>query len=97
MIKVTSWISSSKVRDMCIKYRYYTCGDCKAYEDMLFKAEHLDASDLEAVLEIAEDIYWHSTLKDDKEYPKKDCLEGLVHMLLAECVAMYVDIDREVR
>ena len=48
MIKVTSWISSSKVRDMCIKYRYYTCGDCKAYEDMLFKAEHLDASDLEA-------------------------------------------------
>ena len=95
MIKVTRWLDSCKVRQMCIRYRYYTCGDCASYDKMLFKAGGLDADNLEAVLEIAEDIYWHSTMKNDTEYPKRDCLEGIVNMLLSECVDMFVDIDRK--
>ena len=95
MIKVTRWLDSNKIRQMCIRYRYYTCGDCASYDKMLDRAVGLDADDLEAVLTIAEDIYEHSTVKDDVEYPKRDCLEGLVNMLLSECVDMFVDIDRE--
>lgn len=97
MIKVKRWLDSNKVRNMCITYRYYTCGDCASYDRMLTKADDMDADDLDSVLTIAEDIYYHSTLKDDLEYPKQDCLEGIMHMLLAECVGMYVDIDRDVK
>lgn len=97
MIKVNRWLDSCKVRNMCIAYRYYTRGDCASYDKMLSTADNMNADDLDSVLTIAEDIYEHSTLKDDLEYPRRDCLEGIMSQLLIECTDLYVDIDREVR
>ena len=94
-MKVERWIESSKVRAMCIKYRYYTCGDCEAYDAMLEKAHLLDTEDLEGVKQIAIDIYNHSTLKYDKDYAPNDHIAGLVYGLLTECTDMFVEIDEE--
>lgn len=93
MVEVMRWLDREKVREMCIKYRYYTCGDCRAYEAMLEKANLLDTDDLEAVKQIAIDIYNHSTLKYDKGYALNDHIAGLVYVLLTDCTDMYVEVD----
>ena len=94
-MRVTRWIESSKVREMCIRYRYYTCGDCEAYDAMLEKANLLDPDDLEAVKDIAIDIYYHSTLQYDKDISKREVVEGLMFGILTECVEMFVELEDE--
>lgn len=48
-----------KVRALCIKENYYTCGDNKAYENMLFTlCENTETVD--NVMKIAADIAEHS-------------------------------------
>ena len=96
MVRVTRWIESSKVREMCIKYRYYTCGDCEAYDAMLEKAHLTPVEDLRTIKQIAIDIYDHSTMRNDKDYSKQEMVEGLIYGLLAECTELYVEIEDEV-
>ena len=93
MIIVRRWLDSNKVRQMCINYGYYTRGDCKAYDHMLSTADMVDANDLPSVMQIAIDIYDHSNMRDDREYAKKDWIEGLMYGLLKECVEMYVELE----
>ena len=98
MIRVHRWLDDCKVREMCIRYRYYTCGDNTAYSNMLAMARDEDADNYEWVKQIAIDIYDHSTVREDKEYTAKEHIEGIMNMLLSECVEMYVELDEsEVR
>ena len=99
MIRVRRWLDSSKVREMCIRYDYYTCGDCRAYERMLANARDIDPdTDIEGYKQIAIDIHDHSTMQYDDEWPTKDKIEGIIFGLLTECTDMYVEIDEgEVR
>ena len=96
MVKVRRWISSSKVREMCIRYNYYTCGDCIAYDAMLMAADNMDADDYVGLLTIANDIYSHSKMREDEEYSKNDMVAGIIYDLLKECTDMYVEIEGEV-
>lgn len=99
MIRVRRWLDSGKVREMCIRYRYYTCGDCNAYSNMLANARDIDPdTDIEGYKQIAIDIHDHSTMRDDNEWPTKDKIEGIIYGLLTECTDMYVEMDEgEVR
>jgi len=90
---VKKWISRDKVREMCIRYNYYTRGDCRAYDVMLATAKNLDPEDYVGLLTVANDIYNHSSIQDDAEYSRKDMIEGLVYGLLTECVEMYVEVE----
>lgn len=90
---VKKWISRDRVREMCIRYRYYTRGDCNAYDAMLATAKNLDPEDHVGLLVVAKDIYNHSTLKDDNEFAPADHIAGLVYALLTECVEMYVEVE----
>lgn len=96
MIRVRRWLDSSKVREMCIRYNYYTSGDCRAYERMLANARDIDPdTDIEGYKQIAIDIVDHtSRLSEDCEgYTFKDCVEGIMYGLLSECTDMYVEMD----
>ena len=103
MIRVRRWLDSSKVREMCIRYNYYTRGDCRAYDKMLASADNLDANDLEAVKQIAVDIIDHSNMTSEDTCSAydyfcndgyKEDIEGVMYGLLSECTEMYVEMDR---
>lgn len=93
MIRVRRWLDDCKVREMCVRYRYYTCGDNVAYSNMLAMARNEDADNYQAVKQIAFDIYDHSTLRNDREYSANDHVAGIMAMLLTECVDLYVDLE----
>ena len=94
--RVNRWLDSAKIREMCIRYNYYTRGDVNAYSNMLKTADNEDADNSEAVYDIAYDIYEHSDFHSDDAYAieEKDILEGIILGLITECVEAYVDIVR---
>lgn len=64
----TRTMSASKLRSVCIKNNWYTCGTCKEYDrlfDRLYDCcgceDHLTT---EKLVEIAEDIWEHSNITD---------------------------------
>ena len=95
MVKTERWLDSSKVREMCIRYQYYTHGDCEAYDKMLRFADNLNVENLEGVKEVAIDIYHHSSLRDMDDCTPTEFVEGLMYGLLTECTEMYVEIVGE--
>lgn len=103
MIRVRRWLDSSKVREMCIRYNYYTRGDCRAYERMLANARDIDPdTDIDGYKQIAIDIIDHSDMASDDisayDYfygdGYKNNIEGVMFALLSECTDMYVELDR---
>lgn len=96
MIRVRRWLDSSKVREMCIRYDYYTCGDCESYERMLRNADNIETeTEMQEVKQIAIDIFDHSALskRGCDNYTAKDCIEGIMYGLLSECTELYVEMD----
>lgn len=59
-------LSSTKVRQFCIDNDYYTCGDCKAYENMfnMFYGKHVTPA---LLTRVAKDIKDHSHTEDTAE------------------------------
>lgn len=92
-MRVRRWVVSEKVREMCVRYQYYTCGDNKAYERMLANARDIDVEDFIGLKEIAIDIYDHSKMQYDEEYTRKEYIEGILYGILNECTDMYVELD----
>lgn len=92
-MRVVAWVNSNKVREMCIRYDYYTRGDCRAYEKMLKAADETSIEDHEGLKKIAVDIYDHSKMQDDVENSKKDYVEGIIYDILKSCTDMYVDLE----
>lgn len=92
-MKAERYLESSKVREMCIKYQYYTCGDCKDYEWMLDACDRCNAENVDEVKLIALDIYYHSTLREDDEYSPEEKLAGIMYGLYNECMETIIDFN----
>lgn len=91
-IRVNRWVEASKVRDMCIRYGYYTKGDNYAYSNMLKTADNMNADDTYGVYDIAVDIYNHSNLAPGMDYTENDLIEGIMYGIYNECVETSVEI-----
>ena len=94
MVKVKRWLDRDLVRKMCIEYNYYTHGDNRAYEAMLNEADNLDVENLDAVVEIARDIVFHSDISAYSDLGDMEILEGMIYGLLKDCTEMYVEMGR---
>lgn len=72
-----------KVRSLCIRENYYTCGDNPAYEHMLL--DMCDGDTFETLIEIAEDIAEHSDMeKLCAKYDGKP-VDTILEYLVNEC------------
>ena len=69
-MKARYTVHSDEVRELCIKHRYYTAGDTRAYSAMFDKCR--DARTLADVVAIAEDIKEHSNTDDTAEEIAED-------------------------
>lgn len=94
-MKVVRYLESGEVREMCIRYQYYTCGDYKDYEWMLNACDRCDAENVDEVKLIAFDIYYHSTLREDDEYSLEDKIAGIMYGLYNECMETLIEIGEE--
>lgn len=92
-IKAERFLDADKVRDMCIRYRYYTRGDCEAYEKMFDKVREADADKPEDVYKVATDIYDHSNIRPDEDYTENDLVAGIMSGLYNECTYTLVNIE----
>lgn len=92
MVRVHRWVESDKVRQMCIKYQYYTRGDVTAYSNMLRMADEAEDS-IEAIKQIAIDIYDHSDVQDERDYTPAEYVANIMGEILRECMNLYVELD----
>lgn len=53
-------ISMDKVRELCIKYDFYTCGDCLEYDNLLWNLVGYHKLTTNRAIKIATDIKNHS-------------------------------------
>lgn len=88
-------IESDKVRNMCIKNNYYTCGDCTAYDRMFHRIRifnERDYSDFNVSI-IAKDILEHSdaeTICEKYGISTTELYESILFELLNNCVVALV-------
>ena len=86
-MRVTYRVKSISVRKMCIDYDYYTCGDCKAYDNMFSMC--YEARTPEAIFNIAEDIWNHSdrdSLMDEwGEDDEAECVRMIANQIINDC------------
>lgn len=85
----TRHLTTAKVRRLCIKNNWYTCGDNEEYAAMFAKLHdeegnlvHMTADKL---FEIAEDIYAHSEITDYS-------IEAVVCELARNCLYFFDEI-----
>lgn len=87
--------SASKVRSLCVKRNFYTCGDNEAYGRMLLYVDKHNPSK-ENIFRVAEDIYNHSEIDlDEYGCEKDDMIAGIMFDISRECVSEYFKIHRE--
>lgn len=93
MRKAQRNIDASKVREMCIRHQYYTCGDNAAYTKMLQNVGLTDADNMEQMQEIADDIYFHSdTDRIMSEYgcDEAEVMDSILYNLYNECCTTFI-------
>lgn len=86
--KLVNYFDMEDVRAMCIKYDFYTCGDCEAYDHMLSDLCRGDMTS-DRIIEIAEDIVEHSDPENKylKSYEPVDVVVGfLLEIIQTEIV-----------
>lgn len=91
-IKVERMWDAADVRKMCIKYSFYTRGDCEAYDKMLtFVRKNKPTTNI--IYKVAEDIYNHS---DMRRYSceKDEAIAAIMFDLDRECVVSHYEINR---
>ena len=64
MFKIKRRVDPSKLRGMCIKHNYFTCGDNDEYGEMLFKFQYNDITETELEW-LAHSIKFHSDTEDE--------------------------------
>ena len=90
-MKLVRVIDAVKVRNMCIKYDFYTCGSCEAYNHLLSDLCGYDDKEVaeKELKEIAFDIVDHSELRVFEEFlsdtRKINCIKEVVCLLANEC------------
>ena len=95
-MKIYRTITSDRVREMCIRYDYYTCGDCDEYSLMLAEVDTINEPDLvdEFMLPIARNILEHSDVERlECEYgcSRAELLVDVVYKLYNECTETVVE------
>jgi len=93
-IKVERMWDSADVRNLCIKNRFYTCGDCEAYDKMLtFVRKNKPTAN--NIFKVAEDIYNHSDIDLDCYGVSKDeMIAGMMFEISRKCVTEHFKIER---
>lgn len=94
-MKLARVIDGIKVRNMCIKYQFYTCGDYKAYDHLLSDlcgySRVVTENEIE---EIAFDIVDHSAPRVFEmitgDTRKTNCIKEVIYLLANECCATIV-------
>lgn len=74
-------IDSMKVRKYCIKKNFYTRGDNKAYENLLFNLCKTKHATLGRIEKIAADILMHSSWEMECKMAGCDYEELLTHVM----------------
>ena len=92
----TRTIHADKVRALCIRQDYYTCGTVREYRDMLDFVDNENADEF-VILTAAEDILKHSDTKAlMSEYgfdDEKELLESICYNLINDCTHTSVKIE----
>lgn len=90
MLKETRKIMNDKVRSLCIRNNFYTCGDCEEYDNLLSNLcsgnKEITTSDL---IEIADDILKHSS----NLFYSNDDIKSLVFDLANSCCYTVFDFE----
>ena len=94
---VTIRIYSDDIRALCIRNQYYTCGDTRAYEELLnhvSSLEDIPSDDLtNEILAIAINIYEHSDVEEQVNrygVSKEDVLNS-IFFEVGQCVRFFSD------
>lgn len=86
-IKKNSAWSAMDVRSMCIREKFYTCGDCTAYSKMLdYVDEHRDNPDDVDIWLVATDILEH-TSKDQGQ-----TIENIMYILANDVITYFYEV-----
>lgn len=72
-MKTTKKIFTDDLRYLCVSKDYYTCGDCKAYEELFDYIRDRDLTDSD-IIAIVDNIYDHSDV--DKMMREYGCSEN---------------------
>lgn len=88
-VQTNKTIDCEKVRNICIDNDLYTSGDCKSYENMLYKLCKGKATD-KRILEIATDIYNHSNIDRFEGYTDIEAIENIMWHIYNKC--LYIEI-----
>lgn len=83
-------IDTDKLRQFCINNNFYTQGDCEAYSKMFGMARKY-AGGIEVLIDIAEDIYAHSSGDSLRTFTysglhRKDVICDLMTEIYRNCV-----------
>lgn len=74
----TSRIEASRVRSICIKMDWYTCGTNEEYTEMLTNTELQEAT-AENIYKTAKDIYDHSDMSNyANDYTEEEIIENIM-------------------
>ena len=93
-MKIARDITSDKVREMCIRHDYYTCGDCDEYSIMLANVNFVDPDDVDSMATIAKDIFDHSDVKqfcEDYVCSRGDVYAHIMYNLYNECTETTIE------
>ena len=93
-------ISKWEMRDLCIKYHWYTRGDSKAYDNMLDMCDDAGGSvkmTEELLNKLTEDILLHSDWTDLEEngYDTQDIMERVAWLIMNEGTTTRIYFNKE--
>ena len=83
MYKQIVTVDTDKLRQFCINNRFYTHGDCEAYDNMFKMARNYHGYETEILQQVAEDIYDHSGYDELEQYCCDCGREDLVAILMS--------------
>lgn len=84
-------LEQSKVRQMCIDYNFYTCGDTNAYYKMFSKCNEYAGED-EKLREVAWDIVDHSDIERLESFYEFDTIYDIVAWVMTQLANNCVEI-----
>lgn len=93
MYKQIIEIDTDELRSFCINNRFYTHGDCKAYDHMFEMARKYQGG-VELLAMIAEDIYDHSGYDELENFScftdsRSDMVSVIMTEIYKKCVTVY--------
>ena len=84
-------LSKSKLRDLCIENRFYTCGSDLDYKKMMRRADYFSNITLDEISLLAIDIVKHSdNLFEVFGLSKRDSIKCVASLILNNCCRIYV-------